>query len=163
MKTKTILFEYLSHPYKIIHYDWVFLHTIYHISFLLVGVCATFTWSRRMKIALDAAKGLAFLHGAERPIIYRDFKTSNILLDSVSFPIMFSDLCSCFSFRVFPSNHELARNFRFFILEAFQKNDSFIPFLKNNIPLNHFSFYTMNVLKISFLISFYTIDPTLIL
>lgn len=46
------------------------------------------TWSTRMKIALDAAKGLAFLHGAERPIIYRDFKTSNILLDSVS--IIFS-------------------------------------------------------------------------
>lgn len=45
-------------------------------------VCATLTWSRRMKIALDAAKGLAFLHDAERPIIYRDFKTSNILLDS---------------------------------------------------------------------------------
>ncbi|XP_039048455.1 probable serine/threonine-protein kinase PBL17 [Hibiscus syriacus] len=34
-----------------------------------------------MKIALDVAKGLAFLHGAERPVIYRDFKTSNILLD----------------------------------------------------------------------------------
>ena len=48
------------------------------------GVCATLTWSRRMKIALDAAKGLAFLHDAERPIIYRDFKTSNILLDAVS-------------------------------------------------------------------------------
>ncbi|KAL9660163.1 hypothetical protein QQ045_024975 [Rhodiola kirilowii] len=41
----------------------------------------TLTWSTRMKIALDAARGLAFLHGAERPIIYRDFKTSNILLD----------------------------------------------------------------------------------
>ncbi|KAK8914304.1 Receptor-like serine/threonine-protein kinase [Platanthera zijinensis] len=39
-------------------------------------------WSTRMKIALDAAKGLAFLHEeAERPVIYRDFKTSNILLD----------------------------------------------------------------------------------
>lgn len=50
----------------------------------LVGVSATLTWPRRMKIALDAAKGLAFLHGAERSIIYRDFKTSNILLDTVS-------------------------------------------------------------------------------
>lgn len=45
-------------------------------------VCASLTWSTRMKIALDAAKGLAFLHGAERSIIYRDFKTSNILLDA---------------------------------------------------------------------------------
>nr|GME04653.1 probable serine/threonine-protein kinase PBL17 [Ipomoea batatas] len=48
---------------------------------MLSGVCATLTWSRRMKIALDAARGLAFLHGADRPVIYRDFKTSNILLD----------------------------------------------------------------------------------
>ncbi|EPS68546.1 hypothetical protein M569_06221, partial [Genlisea aurea] len=40
-------------------------------------------WSIRMKIALCAAKGLAFLHEeAERPVIYRDFKTSNILLDT---------------------------------------------------------------------------------
>ncbi|KAK3022918.1 hypothetical protein RJ639_046462, partial [Escallonia herrerae] len=40
-------------------------------------------WSIRMKIALGAAKGLAFLHEeAERPVIYRDFKTSNILLDA---------------------------------------------------------------------------------
>ncbi|GKU97158.1 hypothetical protein SLEP1_g10336 [Rubroshorea leprosula] len=39
-------------------------------------------WSTRMKFALGAAKGLAFLHEeAERPVIYRDFKTSNILLD----------------------------------------------------------------------------------
>lgn len=45
-------------------------------------VSATLTWSKRMKIALDAAKGLAFLHDAERPVIYRDFKTSNILLDA---------------------------------------------------------------------------------
>nr|GMD15152.1 probable receptor-like protein kinase At5g15080 [Ipomoea batatas] len=40
-------------------------------------------WSVRMKIALGAAKGLAFLHEeAQRPVIYRDFKTSNILLDA---------------------------------------------------------------------------------
>ncbi|KAL6574718.1 hypothetical protein OROMI_012003 [Orobanche minor] len=40
------------------------------------------SWSLRMKIALDAAKGLAFLHSDEIKVIYRDFKTSNILLDS---------------------------------------------------------------------------------
>ncbi|KAG0502976.1 hypothetical protein HPP92_003048 [Vanilla planifolia] len=39
-------------------------------------------WGTRLKIALGAAMGLAFLHGAEKPVIYRDFKTSNILLDS---------------------------------------------------------------------------------
>ncbi|XP_004487006.1 probable serine/threonine-protein kinase PBL9 [Cicer arietinum] len=40
------------------------------------------SWSLRLKVALDAAKGLAFLHSAETKVIYRDFKTSNILLDS---------------------------------------------------------------------------------
>ncbi|CDP10443.1 unnamed protein product [Coffea canephora] len=39
-------------------------------------------WSNRIKIALGAARGLAFLHGGPEPVIYRDFKTSNILLDS---------------------------------------------------------------------------------
>jgi len=42
------------------------------------------SWNIRMKIALDAAKGLAFLHSDEVDVIFRDFKTSNILLDSVS-------------------------------------------------------------------------------
>ncbi|KAL4610538.1 hypothetical protein ACB092_08G057100 [Castanea dentata] len=40
------------------------------------------SWSLRLKVALGAAKGLAFLHSAETKVIYRDFKTSNILLDS---------------------------------------------------------------------------------
>ncbi|CAI9100877.1 OLC1v1038064C1 [Oldenlandia corymbosa var. corymbosa] len=39
-------------------------------------------WNLRLKVALGAAKGLAFLHSAETNVIHRDFKTSNILLDS---------------------------------------------------------------------------------
>ena len=41
------------------------------------------SWAIRMKVALGAAKGLTFLHEAEKPVIFRDFKASNILLDSV--------------------------------------------------------------------------------
>ncbi|KAI3966101.1 hypothetical protein MKW92_044679 [Papaver armeniacum] len=40
------------------------------------------SWNVRMKVALGAAKGLAFLDSAETKVIFRDFKTSNILLDS---------------------------------------------------------------------------------
>ncbi|KAK1273645.1 putative serine/threonine-protein kinase NAK [Acorus gramineus] len=40
------------------------------------------SWDIRMWIAVGAAKGLAFLHTSEKQVIYRDFKASNILLDS---------------------------------------------------------------------------------
>ncbi|CAL5386797.1 unnamed protein product [Camellia sinensis] len=40
------------------------------------------SWNLRLRVAIGAAKGLAFLHSAETKVIYRDFKTSNILLDS---------------------------------------------------------------------------------
>ncbi|KAK9016815.1 hypothetical protein V6N11_079308 [Hibiscus sabdariffa] len=39
-------------------------------------------WNTRIKIAVGAAKGLEYLHERANPqVIYRDFKTSNILLD----------------------------------------------------------------------------------
>lgn len=39
-------------------------------------------WNTRMKIAAGAARGMEYLHDkANPPVIYRDFKSSNILLD----------------------------------------------------------------------------------
>ncbi|XP_039125176.1 probable serine/threonine-protein kinase PBL3 [Dioscorea cayenensis subsp. rotundata] len=39
-------------------------------------------WALRIKVAVGAARGLTFLHESEFQIIYRDVKSSNILLDS---------------------------------------------------------------------------------
>ncbi|XP_057521421.1 probable serine/threonine-protein kinase PBL17 isoform X2 [Amaranthus tricolor] len=83
----------LSHPnlVKLIGYCCEDEHRLLVYEYMASGclekhlfrrMSATLTWLRRIKVALDAAKGLAFLHGLERQIIYRDFKTSNILLDS---------------------------------------------------------------------------------
>ncbi|XP_073021947.1 serine/threonine-protein kinase PBL34-like isoform X1 [Primulina eburnea] len=101
-----------NHLFRSIHLVSLHLHLLYLISFFVECGCKSqnrvmynlfcdtvqflgnlttiilvgslpLPWSIRMKIALGAAKGLTFLHEeAERPVIYRDFKTSNILLDA---------------------------------------------------------------------------------
>ena len=38
-------------------------------------------WPRRVGIALDAAKGMLYLHGHRPPIIHRDLKSPNLLVD----------------------------------------------------------------------------------
>ncbi|GMJ07754.1 hypothetical protein like AT2G25220 [Hibiscus trionum] len=44
---------------------------------------SSLTWHRRMKIAMDIARGLEYLHEhCNPPVIHRDLKSSNILLDS---------------------------------------------------------------------------------
>lgn len=40
-------------------------------------------WVTRMRIAVDVARGLSFLHSLDANVIYRDLKASNVLLDSV--------------------------------------------------------------------------------
>ncbi|EES02695.1 hypothetical protein SORBI_3003G114700 [Sorghum bicolor] len=48
-----------------------------------LGASCPLDWDTRMRIALDAARGLAYLHEDSQPcVIHRDFKASNILLEN---------------------------------------------------------------------------------
>ncbi|XP_043712277.1 serine/threonine-protein kinase PCRK1-like isoform X2 [Telopea speciosissima] len=49
---------------------------------ILARMPSSLPWEMRLKIALDAARGLAYLHEEmDFQLIFRDFKSSNILLD----------------------------------------------------------------------------------
>ncbi|XP_039023776.1 probable serine/threonine-protein kinase PBL9 isoform X2 [Hibiscus syriacus] len=39
-------------------------------------------WSRRIKIAIGIARAVDYLHSCARPVIHRDLKASNVLLDA---------------------------------------------------------------------------------
>lgn len=45
--------------------------------------CQPLSWNLRISAALDVAKALAYLHSPEANVIFRDPKTSNIVMDYV--------------------------------------------------------------------------------
>jgi len=89
---EVIFLGQLSHPnlVKLVGYCCEGEHRVLVYEYLPLGsveshlfsrTAPPLPWAARMRIALGAARGLAFLHGASpAPVIYRDFKTSNILL-----------------------------------------------------------------------------------
>ncbi|KAM5546966.1 putative serine/threonine-protein kinase PIX13 [Rosa sericea] len=84
----------LSHPnlVKLLGYCWEDAELLLVYEFMQKGSLENhlfrrnpnvepLSWDIRIRIAIGAARGLAFLHSSEKQIIYRDFKASNILLD----------------------------------------------------------------------------------
>lgn len=45
------------------------------------AVAAELDWRRRLKLALDAAKGMHYLHTRQPPVLHRDLKSANLLVD----------------------------------------------------------------------------------
>ncbi|KAK2977056.1 hypothetical protein RJ640_019338 [Escallonia rubra] len=72
----------LETPVPILVYEFITSGTLYdHISDERRG--SALSWERRLKVAAEAAEAVAYLHSSTiKPIIHRDIKSTNILLDS---------------------------------------------------------------------------------
>jgi serine/threonine protein kinase len=76
----------LYHLPKNAHHYKKFFHQASINQKLILGIGErNMDWPQRLQVALGAAKGLAYLHSSSDvgiPIVHRDFKSTNILLDA---------------------------------------------------------------------------------
>ncbi|XP_062193803.1 probable LRR receptor-like serine/threonine-protein kinase At1g51810 isoform X4 [Phragmites australis] len=72
-----LVYEYMSQGSLFDHLRVIFCENIEGKN----GVAETFNWGTRVRVVLEAAQGLDYLHkGCSLPIIHRDVKSNNILL-----------------------------------------------------------------------------------
>ncbi|KAK3139476.1 hypothetical protein QOZ80_5AG0383890 [Eleusine coracana subsp. coracana] len=66
--------------------NWLHGHVLFAVNSMASGqsvTCAPLDWPTRLRVSVGAAQGLYYMHHeCSPPIIHRDVKTSNILLDS---------------------------------------------------------------------------------
>ncbi|CAA3024426.1 kinase apk1a, chloroplastic [Olea europaea subsp. europaea] len=72
----------LEDEHRLLVYEFMARGSLENHLFRRSSYFQPLSWNLRMKVALGAAKGLAYLHSPEAKVIYRDFKSSNILLDA---------------------------------------------------------------------------------
>uniref|UniRef100_A0A3N7H4Y9 Protein kinase domain-containing protein n=1 Tax=Populus trichocarpa TaxID=3694 RepID=A0A3N7H4Y9_POPTR len=72
----------LEDDHRLLVYEFMPKGSLENHLFRRASYFQPLSWNLRMKVALDAAKGLEYLHSDKAKVIYRDFKASNILLDS---------------------------------------------------------------------------------
>ncbi|XP_064999962.1 LEAF RUST 10 DISEASE-RESISTANCE LOCUS RECEPTOR-LIKE PROTEIN KINASE-like 1.2 isoform X1 [Musa acuminata AAA Group] len=79
-----ILYGCTSHQSRelLLVYEFVSNGTLAHHLHGSPASQCILTWPMRLRIAIETADALAYLHAVNPPVIHRDVKTNNILLDS---------------------------------------------------------------------------------
>ncbi|KAK9050755.1 hypothetical protein SSX86_030275 [Deinandra increscens subsp. villosa] len=72
----------LEDDHRLLVYEFMYRGSLENHLFRRSSYFQPLSWNLRIKAALGAAKGLAYLHSPEARVIYRDLKCSNILIDS---------------------------------------------------------------------------------